>query len=139
MCPWPSLARFLSALWALSWWPLSPSLPPNMFSPSAWGAAFIRIIFLVPPMVTIHRSLPLRGFQPRFFGGAPAWRITGIPYSSRSLVFWRFSGAIIFTSNHLTGYVGWRSCITATLLLFNGQLSLVFSLLSVGGEEEINV
>ena len=58
-CLWPSSVRFLSALWVMSWWPLSSSLPPNIFSLLAWGSAFVRILFLVPPKVAINHLLPL--------------------------------------------------------------------------------
>ena len=56
---------------------------PHPFNPSAWGAAFIRHIFLVPSRVPIHCLLPLRRFQPRFLGGTLAWRASGVPY------YWR--------------------------------------------------
>ena len=42
-CPWPSLECFLSAFWAMTWWPLSSSLTPNLLALSAPGAAFFRL------------------------------------------------------------------------------------------------
>ena len=59
-CPWPSSARFIRAFRDLSWWNLSSSPPPNLFTPLDWGAEFIRILFLMPPKVTIHCLFPLR-------------------------------------------------------------------------------
>ena len=54
------LSRFLNSFREMYWQPQSSSLIPNLFYPLAWGVAFIRLIFLVPPRVTIRRSLPCK-------------------------------------------------------------------------------
>ena len=45
-CLWPYLARFLSAIRELYWWPLYSPLTPNLFNPSAWGATFCQASIL---------------------------------------------------------------------------------------------
>ena len=45
-------------------------------------------------MVPICCLLPLWRFQLWFLGGAPAWRVSSAPCSSRFLVLWRFYGAL---------------------------------------------
>ena len=96
-CPWPSSVRFLSALRALSWWTLSSSLPIKLFSPLAWGAAFVMLLFLVPPKFTIHLSIP-------FWCACLArlWRPLFFEVACLLALLWR----TCFTSDCLTGCVG---------------------------------
>ena len=64
---------------------------PHLFAPLVWGASFVRSLFSVPSRILIHCLLPLQRFQPHFLGGAPYWRVSGVPYSCRT--GWRVQGA----------------------------------------------
>ena len=68
---------------------------PHPFYLSDWGYEFFRSLFLVSSRLPINHPLPLRRFQPRFFGDALAWHISINPCSLRSLLFLRFSGALV--------------------------------------------
>ena len=124
-CPWPSSESFLSAFRALYWWPLSSSLPPNLFALSDWGAAFVSLFlghdssFVSVLAHLIGASLASPLLRGRLFAGA----------SLKRLLYFRSSDRMR------------RSDVLSNsqLLLFDGQISLVLSLLSVGGREEIKV
>ena len=124
-CPWPSLECFLSAFWAMTWWPLSSSLTPNLLALSAPGAAFFRLFL---------------GYDSLFISVLA--RLLGPSLAFPVLRFWFFAGASLacllyfWSSNRMR-----RSVVLSNshLLLFDGHLSLVLSLLSVGGGEEIKI
>ena len=80
--PWPSLASFLSVFRSLSWWPLLSSIPPQPVQSIGLGyclcQAYIFWCYLRSQFI-VH-----------FHRGPPAWHVSCVPCSSRSLVYWCF-------------------------------------------------
>ena len=131
-CPWPSLARFLSALQVLSWWPYPDQGPPislihwlgvlNLLGFSFWchlGLWFI---------VCFHCG----GFNRTSLDA----RLIGASLTSLVLICCLFYGASMALLLYLQSSE--RVCGLAVLskyhlLLLYIQLSLVLPLLSIGG------
>ena len=115
-----------------------------------WSACLVRPCwYLLHQGGALHRESSLTSWTARFH---PPWfakgvfvtlfailtleELLGLPQALAELRRIDFP-AIGITSDSQTGYVDRQSCRTPILLLFGGQLSLVLSLLSVGGGEEI--